>query len=164
MKRRLIAFATVLVAVPAIIAYRSAKTKGSVAETTAPTAETIPTARIRELRDAIESGYASTLAAFTVDGADVDFEGHDARAKHDAEKLEAIFATIRPDLTPEIASFCEALVERVASAQLKLMAFAINRKNRGLPDSAQIETEIADRAALVREIEPLYQRLTASLG
>ncbi len=118
--------------------------------------------QLRDMREAMERSYASTMAAFSVQGEDADYERHDADAKRDAERLQASFESARSALGPELAEPSAAFVERIATAQLQLMAFAINRKNRGVPDSAALGAEIADREAFKKEIEPLYARVYGS--
>lgn len=118
--------------------------------------------QLHDMREAMERSYASTMAAFSVQGEDADYERHDADAKRDAERLQASFESARSALAPELAQPGAAFVERIATAQLQLMAFAINRKNRGAPDSAAVEAEIADREAFKKEIEPLYARVYGS--
>ncbi len=164
MNRKAAAIAAALLAVPAFFALRSAFLKTRAAAEVQETVGSIDEEQRRRLREAVENGYASTVAAFATSGENADYEARDARAEQDAERLQQTFSAVRSDLAPELASACEAMVERVASAQLQLMAFAINRKHRGLPDGAQAEAEIDDRKAFTREIEPLYERLKASLS
>jgi hypothetical protein len=131
-----------------------------------PGAVTTPTIRpqLRPISDAIETSYGSTIAAFALHGEEADYEAHDARAQQDAERLQQLFLSMRSDLSPELASSCEAVIDRIAAAQLQLMAFAINRKNRGLPDSAQAKAEIADREAFQDDVAPLFERVRAALN
>ena len=83
---------------------------------------------LRPIYDAIETSYASTVAAFALHGEEADYETHDAQAQQDAARLQQLFSSMRADLSPELTSSCEAIIDRIASAQLQLMAFAINRK------------------------------------
>ncbi|MBC5800990.1 MAG: hypothetical protein GIW94_13625 [Candidatus Eremiobacteraeota bacterium] len=120
--------------------------------------------RAGELLGAVQAAYASTLAAFdTTGGETTDYEGRDARASADAQALQRILETIRSELAPDLLQTCESLSDNIASAQLQLMAFAINRKNRGLPDSAETEAESFDRNEFKQNTEPLYNRLIAAL-
>ena len=118
----------------------------------------------RDLLEALENGYASTLGAFATAADREAYEARDAQAKRDAETLRTRFTSVRTFLAPEFEEACEAFVERVTAAQLQLMAFAINRKHHGLPDAAQTEAEIADRANFKKEAAPLFEQLTSALG
>ena len=126
------------------------------------TAATSP--QLRPIAEAIETSYASTIAAFALHGEEADYETHDAQAQRDADRLQQVFSSMHADLSPELASSCEAVIDRIAAAQLQLMAFAINRKNRGLPDSAQAEAELADRRAFEDDTAPLFERVKAALS
>ncbi len=121
-------------------------------------------AKLHAIGEAIETSYASTVAAFALLGEEADYATHDAKAQQDADRLQQLFDSVRPELSPELAKDCEAVVDRIAAAQLQLMAFAINRKNRGMPDNAQAETELADRKAFQEEAAPLFERIKSTLG
>ena len=86
------------------------------------------------------------------------------QAQADADRLEKVFSSKRGELSPELTSSCEAMIDRITAAQLQLMAFAINRKNRGLPDSAQAEAELADRKAFQDGAQTLLERLKSPLS
>jgi len=67
-------------------------------------------------------------------------------------------------LSARLQPLATALVDAVASAQVQLMAFAINRKNRGLPDAAQAKAEDTDRRTFVETVGPVYRRLVEALS
>lgn len=127
-------------------------------------ARDLPTSQARELLSAVQAAYASTLAAFDSTGEDAtDYEARDARAAADAQELQRVLETVRSDLAPDLLQASESFNDNIASAQLQLMAFAINRKNRGLPDSAETEAETYDRKEFKENTEPLYSRLIDAL-
>ncbi len=125
----------------------------------------LSTAEARELVGVLEAAYASTLAAFdpTADEP-TDYEARDVRASADAVALQRTLDTVRAGLTSELAEVSQAFADNVAAAQLQIMAFAINRKNRGLPDSAEAEAETTDLNDFKRLAEPLYHRLVSALA
>jgi len=119
---------------------------------------------LARLRDALDTSYRSTVAAFATQADEAEYEATDAQAQRDADCLQEVFTETQADLGAEFVDDYRAIVERIMSAQLQLMAFAINRKNRGLPDSAQAEAEATDREAFEKDTVPLYARLKATLG
>ncbi|GAC1497474.1 MAG: hypothetical protein NVS1B2_19430 [Vulcanimicrobiaceae bacterium] len=119
--------------------------------------------RVAGLREAIDDSYRATLDAFATDGDDTEFERRDERSKLAAQRLQDAVEAARAKLGPEVAGACETLVSHISAAQVQLMAFAINRKNRGLPDAAEIEMETADRRAWTADIAPVYERLMTVL-
>jgi hypothetical protein len=122
-------------------------------------------AQAGELLGAIRSAYASTLLAFDASGDEaIDFNQRDARAAADAQNLERAFAAAKPALSAKFAPAVAAFVDAVSAAQVQLMAFAINRKNRGLPDAAQTELENNGRRAFKRETQPVYEQLIGALS
>lgn len=163
MDRRTIALVSALAAVAIVAVVREQLGKRRVAATYKETVGSLDLDHVRDLRVAVEHGYDSTIAAFATSGDDAQYEARDARAEADAQQLRETFERLRAQLAPELAIACEALVERVSGAQMKLMAFAINRKNRGLPDGAQVEAEASDRKAFRQEIEPIYAHLKTVL-
>ena len=119
----------------------------------------------RELLAAVHAAHASTLAAFEPSGEDSgDFEARDARAAADAAVLERAYATTRPAVAAWLLPTVTSFVETVTAAQVQIMAFAINRKNRGLPDSAQADAERDDGAQFKRAAAPLLARLAEVLS
>lgn len=117
----------------------------------------------REFRAAIEAAYASTLAAFGANG-DSDPAALEERAKADAQALESAFEAVRPALSERLAPAVASFVESITAAQVQLMAFAINRKNRDPNDPAQAELERDDRTAFKRITEPLLAQLVSALS
>lgn len=118
-----------------------------------------------ELLRAAVAAYTSTLAAFDSTGDEAtDYAGRDARAAEDAAALQRALDAVLPGLTPDLRQASQAFVDNIASAQLQIMAFAINRKNRGLPDSAEAEAEKSDLKEFKRSTEPLYKRLVGTLS
>jgi len=119
----------------------------------------------RELLSIVQSAYASTLAAFDSSGVDAsDYESRDARAAADAEALQRTLDAMQPKLAADLRETLRAFIERVASAQLQIMAFAINRKNRGWPDSAEAQAETSDLNEFKQAAEPLYSRLVGAFA
>jgi len=119
---------------------------------------------LRRLREALDLSYRSTIAAFATQADEAEYEATDAQAQRDADCLQEVFTEAQSDLGAEFVDEYRAIVERITSAQLQLMAFAINRKNRGLPDSAQAEAEATDRRVFETDTAPFYARLRAALG
>ena len=119
----------------------------------------------REIIDAIRRCYESTLAALDPNPAEgTTFEQRDARATADAERLRRVVNGLRPVLNPRLMVSVESFVDSITSAQVQIMAFAINRKNRGLPDAAQSEAEQQDRRAFQQTAEPIVEQLTKALS
>ncbi len=115
---------------------------------------------VREVFAATGKAYESTWRAFDTKVEDAgDYDARDARAKTDADSLSSLFAQHRDEIPEALRPVIATLVEQVESAQLQLMAFAINRKNRGEPDAAQVEAELEDRRAFRRECGVLVGRL-----
>jgi len=118
-----------------------------------------------ELLSVVQAAYDSTLAAFAVGGDKPSlFDECDARAAADAERLQRVYGTLAPAVAPRLAPLLAAFVDAVSAAQLQIMAFAINRKNRGLPDGAQTEAEVEDRNAFERRARPIYAQLRAAFS
>ncbi|MDQ2907752.1 MAG: hypothetical protein M3R44_00195 [Candidatus Eremiobacteraeota bacterium] len=127
-------------------------------------AGSLSTAQTDELIGVVQAAYESTLAAFDPSGDEAtDYEVRDARASSDADALQRTLDAVRSGLKSDLAQVSQAFADNIASAQLQIMAFAINRKNRGLPDSAQAEAETSDLKDFKRNAEPLYQRLVSAL-
>jgi hypothetical protein len=119
--------------------------------------------RARTLRDALSGAYQATLAAFDPDGeSEAAFAERDARAAEAADELKKRVEEVGLSVPSSFARALEAFSQNVADAQLQIMAFAINRKNRN-PDSAQAEMETADRRAFKDEAEQAYSKLIAAL-
>jgi len=113
---------------------------------------------------AAAAAYASTRAAFSPSGADVsEFDARDAQARADADALRAAAESVMPALPPELAAKLQSFLDNVAAAQVQVMAFAINRKNHGVPDAAHTKTEAADLAEFERSNQPLLNELLSSL-
>jgi hypothetical protein len=112
---------------------------------------------------AIRAAYDSTVQAFETSG-DGDGDARDERAASAAEALRRTVDAMKPALSPRLQPLVTSLVDALATAQVQIMAFAINRKNRGVPDAAQTKAEDADRQAFVETAGPIYQRLLAGLS
>ncbi len=112
---------------------------------------------------AIRVAYDSTVQAFETSG-DSDGDARDARAAAAAEALRTTADALKPALSARLQPRVASLVDAVATAQVQIMAFAINRKNRGVPDAAQTKAEDADRQAFVETAGPIYQRLVEGLS
>jgi predicted component of type VI protein secretion system len=110
---------------------------------------------------AIRAAYDSTIRALEPSA---DGDARDAKAASDAEALRAVVDAVKPRLSARLQPLATALVDAVASAQVQIMAFAINRKNRGLPDAAQTKAEDADRRTFVETVGPVYRRLIEALS
>ena len=158
-RRLLLALAALGIALPAVLALRRTQAARRSARAFRATVGNVDADALRRLREAAEAAHASTVAAFATAGDSDDFDARDALAAANAERLASAVAAVRDDLAPGLREACDAMLERVSSAQLQLMAFAINRKNRGTPDAAQTEAETADRKAFQQEIDPLYRTL-----
>jgi predicted component of type VI protein secretion system len=115
----------------------------------------------KNLLAAIGAAYHSTVEALE---ASADGNARDARAASDAEALRAAVAAVTPTLSARLQPLASGLVDAVASAQVQIMAFAINRKNRGLPDAVQTKAEDTDRRAFVETAGPVYRRLVEALS
>ncbi len=127
-----------------------------------PSTEITPV--LREVLAAVGKAYESTWLAFDTNVKDVsEFDVRDARAKNDAAAAATLFNERGDELPQELRPTIATLVERVEAAQLQLMAFAINRKNRGEPDAAQAEAELADRQAFREECGGSIARLAPEL-
>jgi hypothetical protein len=117
-----------------------------------------------ELLSSIQAAYGSTLAALDAAGTSDEFDARDARAAADAARLERTFEGCRNELTARLLPSVSTFVDCVRAAQVQIMAFAVNRKNRGLPDAAQAAAEAADRRSFRREAAPLVAALAATLS
>ena len=119
----------------------------------------------RQLLALVSAAYTSTVNAFDPSGDESsDFDERDAKAAEDAQALQRTFEFAQNTLPAPLQVVCHELVEHVTAAQLQIMAFAINRKNRGFPDSVQAEAEGEDRKQFKRDVEPLYKQLITALG
>jgi hypothetical protein len=119
----------------------------------------------QELLAAVKASYASTLAAFDPSGDELGaFAERDARAAADAEALQRTFERVKPALRTGIVPSVTAFADAVAEAQVQIMAFAINRKNRGLPDAAQSEAEGDDLRSFETGTKGLYQQLVSAFS
>ena len=121
--------------------------------------------KARELLQQVHAAYAATLAALDPnEREDATFEERDAKAASAAEALRQSLETVRPLLAPRFGLALSSFVDHVSTAQLQIMAFAINRKNRGLPDSAEAENETEDRRVFERNAQPLFEDLVSALA
>jgi len=59
---------------------------------------------LRGLREALENGYASTLAAFVIQGDEAEYEATAAQAQRDADHLLQVFAGAQSDVGPELVA------------------------------------------------------------
>ncbi|MEO6990133.1 MAG: hypothetical protein ABI346_08755 [Candidatus Baltobacteraceae bacterium] len=122
-------------------------------------------AQNRRLLAAIQAARASTMAAFDSNAPDASqAEARDQKAAADAGALCRAFEDLQPLLRPRIGPVVASFVETIAAAQLQIMAFAINRKNRGNPDATQIEAERNERAEFRQKAEPLVASLVQALS
>ena len=110
---------------------------------------------MRDVREA-------TLAAFTQHPDDAEFTKDEMAARVEFSKLQASLADVRDTIPGEVRDACDRFVELATEAQLQLMAFAINRKNRGTPDSAQEEAEAHDRKQFRTGVAELNDRLVSA--
>ncbi len=164
MDRRLVAVAATAVALPLAVIAGRRLIASSAARSARRAIQTLDPSEVPTLRRAIEGAYQATLHAFKISSEDTDFDERDRAAAAAAERLHGLVESTRSRLAPDLASACDALDARLSAANVQLMAFAINRKNRGLPDAAALETETADRRALTKELEPVYTRLLAAFN
>ncbi|GAC1568548.1 MAG: hypothetical protein NVS2B3_12770 [Vulcanimicrobiaceae bacterium] len=130
-----------------------------------PTPPTPPSAPDPALATALRRAYTTTLAALDPKVTDAaTCERHDAEATAGLEAFrEAVEA--RSSALPEaLRRETTAFLERLDAAQLRIMAFAINRKNRGEADSAETEAERRERAQFRRDAGPAYEALRSVFG
>lgn len=115
------------------------------------------------LAAALAKAYESTLAALDPKVTENEAcESYDKKAAEDAEALQGAYTAAATELPEGSRDAYGAIVERVQQAQLQIMAFAINRKNRGKADAAETEAERRDRDEFRREVGPLYKALVAA--
>ena len=118
-------------------------------------------AQLKRLSEAVESSRTSALAAFGA-ADDADHGSLDERAITDIKTVVELVAGFGDTLPSAAVALANEIVERYESAQVQLMSFAINRKNRG-HDGAQSEMELADGLAFTRESEALSGRLKEAI-
>jgi len=124
----------------------------------------VASASAQALATALVKAYDATVAALDPRVVDLDAcEQRDKEAAEYAEALQALYSSTSSDVPEAVRNEYGTLVERVAQAQLQIMAFAINRKNRGEPDSAQTEAEQRDRDEFKREVAPTYGAVLKAL-
>jgi hypothetical protein len=153
--KRWLFFLGVLIAGLAFLARRFANAKATGLDRT----------QAQELLTVMQAAYGSTLGAFEPSGDQLTvFDERDATAATDAEALRKTFEALESRLAAHVAPSVKAFVEAIAAAQLQIMAFAINRKNRGLPDAVQNEAEHDDRQAFRRQTEPIYKELVTAFS
>ncbi|MBV9103401.1 MAG: hypothetical protein JO060_07400 [Candidatus Eremiobacteraeota bacterium] len=125
----------------------------------------ISSAQAQRLVSLLQAAYASTVAALEPTAVDAsDFDERDARAASDAEALRQGFDEVRSTLAPGLSSAVAAFVDHIITARVQIAAFAINRKNRGLPDAAQAEAETEDRRNFQQNAQPVLSHLVAALS
>jgi hypothetical protein len=115
----------------------------------------------KKLLAAIRAAYDSTVQALETSG---DGDARDARAASAAQALRRTVDAMKPALSARLQPLVTSLVDALATAEVQIMAFAINRKNRGVPDAAQTKAEDADRRAFVDSASPIYERLVEGLS
>jgi hypothetical protein len=117
--------------------------------------------RAKDLLAAARAAYDSTIQAFETSE---DGDARDARAAADAQTLRTLVQTIKPQLSARLEPLVSSLLDALATSEVQIMAFAINRKNRGTPDAAQAKAEDADRRDFVERVSPIYRRLVEALS
>ena len=110
---------------------------------------------VRDVREA-------TFAAFAQHTNDAEFMEHEKTARAEFEKLQTALASVRDAIPSDLRESCDRFVELATEAQMRLMAFAINLKNRGTPDSAQEEEEAHDLKEFRAGVAELQSRLTSA--
>ena len=114
---------------------------------------------------ALNAAFVATHEAFQIAPGDAASE-NDARvtrASEAAAKFNLAIEAAAPRLG-RLADGCAKFGQLVSDAQLQVMAFAINRKNRGETGGADFESEIADRKVFMRDAQPIVHDLSAALG
>jgi hypothetical protein len=117
--------------------------------------------RAKDLLAAARAAYDSTVQAFETSA---DGDARDARAAADAQALRMMAQELKPALSARLQPVLSSFLDALATSEVQIMAFAINRKNRGTPDAAQTKAEDADRRAFVESVRPIYERLTEALS
>jgi hypothetical protein len=117
--------------------------------------------RAKDLLAAARAAYDSTVRAFETSG---DGDARDAQAASDAQALRTMAQEMKPALSARLQQVLSSFLDALATSEVQIMAFAINRKNRGAPDAAQTKAEDADRRAFVESVHPIFQRLTEALS
>ncbi|GAC1308983.1 MAG: hypothetical protein NVSMB19_22470 [Vulcanimicrobiaceae bacterium] len=116
------------------------------------------------LATALVKAHDATMDALDPKVVDPDVcELRDKRAAEHAEALQRAYESTAAELPDQLRTEYGAVVDRIQQAQLQIMAFAINRKNRGEPDSAQTEAERRDREELRHDVAPAYTALLQAL-
>lgn len=125
---------------------------------------TIDPATAARLARALSHAYEAVIAALDPKVVDFDAcEQRDKEAATSAEALQATYEATASGLPDSVKADMHVVLERIERAQLQIMAFAINRKNRGEVPPAETDAERRDRNEFRREIEPAYRALMALL-
>lgn len=158
MNRKVLLFATTVAAlVMAFIIRRVGLRKTAVGDRALPASEAL-TLLATSMRDAREA----TIAAFAEHADDAEFTQREMTARGAFEKAQGALAELRDALPPSLREPCDRFIECASEAQLQLMAFAINRKNRGTPDSGQEAVESHDLNHFRAAVKELHPRLTSA--
>ena len=160
MMRKVLFIATTVAAlVAAFVVRRAGLRKTGVRDLPLPAKEALTQlgTLVREVREA-------TFAAFSQHTDDAEFMKHEKTARAEFEKLQTALASVRDAIPSDLRESCDRFVELATEAQMQLMAFAINRKNRGTPDSAQEEEEAHDLKTFRTGVTELQSNLTSAFG
>ena len=117
---------------------------------------------LKRFGETVERCRESATAAFSAnDGAE--HETLDEKAIAEIKQIGELFTEIRGELPDVALNLAREIVERYENAQVQLMAFAINRKNRET-DGGPTDLELADRAAFARDSANLSDRLSEAIS
>ena len=160
MMRKVLFIATTAAAlVAAFVLRRAGLRKTGVRELPLPGKEAL-----MHLGTSVRDVRESTFAAFAQQTDDAEFMELEKTARAKFETLQTALATVRDAIPSDLRESCDRFVELATEAQMQLMAFAINRKNRGTPDSAQEEEEAHDLKTFRAGEAELRSRLTSAFG
>jgi len=118
--------------------------------------------RLRNLLAQAEAAALAMSAALEPGDSVRDRDDRDARAAAALREMEAAVTASANELAPAFASSLATFVAELASAQVRLMAFAMNRRNHGEAVSAESKAELHAREAFEREVRPLLATLRSA--
>ena len=117
------------------------------------------------LRAALNEAFEASCMAFEIAPGDTASDSAErvSRANEAATTFSRVVNTVTPRLGM-LSEECATLVQLLNNVQIQIMAFAINRKNRGETDEINFEAESAGRKAFLLDAQPLFDHLSSVLS
>ena len=114
-------------------------------------------AHLKQFSETVEAGRASATAAFAASSGS-EHDALDEKAFADIKRFRETFSEIAEKLPAPAVDLAREIVERYEAAQVQLMTFAINRKNRESNED-HVDMETADRSSFANDSAQLSERL-----